>query len=168
MATHASRLAGALRGARPSRRELNFDLAVAIRRAPQDVLAFLADIQDAEPVPRNAHVRMVKDPAGTTRVGTRWHEDVRLVPGWWMRVESVVTDVGPRRLAMDFSSTWFTGRLTYEVEPGAGVSVLHQRETLVPRKHVGWLGPWMGRKLRPRLGHRLREIRRLLEAPLPS
>ena len=39
-----------------------FDLSIAIRRQPADVLAFLADIQDAEPIPRRAAVKMVKEP----------------------------------------------------------------------------------------------------------
>ena len=36
-----------------------FDLSVAIGRPPADVYAFLADIQDAEPLSRRVVIRMV-------------------------------------------------------------------------------------------------------------
>lgn len=77
---------------------LRLDLSVAIRRSPATVFALLADTQDYEPVPLDARVRMTKHPSiatrvGTsTRVGTCWDEEVRIAPGSWMSIESVVTD----------------------------------------------------------------------------
>jgi len=47
-----------------------FDLSIAIRRQPAEVFAFLADIQDAEPIPRRAAVKMIKEPSGPTTIGT--------------------------------------------------------------------------------------------------
>ncbi|MGE5289788.1 MAG: hypothetical protein ACM3ML_21890 [Micromonosporaceae bacterium] len=41
-----------------------------------------------------AGIRMTKIPPGPTAAGTRWHEQVRLVPGLWMPVDSVVTEFG--------------------------------------------------------------------------
>jgi hypothetical protein len=42
-----------------------------------------------------------------------------------MHVESVVSDVeDPHQLEMDFWSPWFTGHLTYKIEPRADGSVL--------------------------------------------
>jgi hypothetical protein len=77
---------------------------------------------------------MVKRPAGRTAVGTRWQEYVRLAPGCWMRIESVVTKADePVRLGMDFQSSWFTGHLTYEITGTADGSTLHHHETLRPR-----------------------------------
>jgi hypothetical protein len=126
--------AGPDAGARPGKC-CRFDLSVAIGRRPADVYAFLADVQDAEPLPRRAAVRMVKDPPGPTRVGTVWREAVRLVPGLWLHVDSVVTEAQPpHRLGMDARSPWFTGHLTYEVKPAEDGSVLRQREELVPRQ----------------------------------
>jgi hypothetical protein len=93
------------RGRRPT-----FDLSVSIRRPPSAVFAFLANIQDAEPIPRSAAIRMAKAPAGPTSIGARWHEWVRLAPRCWLHVESVATYVKElRRLAMDFQSRWLTG-----------------------------------------------------------
>jgi hypothetical protein len=60
---------------------LHFDLSVAIRRSPTAVFGLLADIQDHEPVPLDARVRMTKHPSIATRVGTRWDEKVRIAPG---------------------------------------------------------------------------------------
>lgn len=143
-----------------------FDLTVPIDRPPEAVFAFLSDVQDAEPIPRSASVRMVKDPAGPTAVGTRWHEQVRLVPGCWLHVESVVTQVDePRRLGMDFRTRWFTGHLDYEVEGVGAACVLHQRETLVMRWPLRWLAPALKRQLERHLVQRLQDIRVLLEAP---
>lgn len=147
------------------RRPLTFDLSVRIERRPEEVFALLADVQDAEPIPRRAAVRMTKEPAGSTTIGTRWHERVRILPGYWLRVESVASTVDqPIRLGMDFDSLWFTGHLTYDIEPVPGGCILHQREVLRPRWLLGWMRSFIGRGLRPRLIERLDDIKRLVEA----
>jgi hypothetical protein len=141
-----------------------FDLSVAIRRPPPAVFALLADIQDAEPIPRSAAVRMVKEPAGPTAAGTCWHEWVRVAPGCWLHTESVVSDVRePYQLGMDFRSLWFTGHLAYDIEPAAGGSILHNRETVRLRALLRWLGPFVERTMRPRLLERLADIGAILE-----
>jgi len=141
-----------------------FDLSIAIRRQPADVFAFLADIQDAEPIPRRAAVKMVKKPSGPTAVGTRWHERVRMAPALWLHIESVVTEIAqPSRLGMDFHSHWFAGHLTYEIQAEAGGSVLCQHETLQPRGPVRWLEKFIEPYLRRQLVRRLRDIQHLLE-----
>jgi Polyketide cyclase / dehydrase and lipid transport len=108
---------------------------------------------------------MVKEPSGPTTVGTVWHEAVRLAPGLWLHVDSVVTEAQqPYRLGMRFRSLWFTGSLTYEIEPAGGGSVLRQREELLPRR---LLRPFRGvieQQLRPRLRQRLGDIKSVLEA----
>ena len=154
---------GATRGEMPSRRP-TFDLSVAIRRPPPAVFTLLADIQDAEPIPRSAAVRMVKEPVGPTAVGTCWHEWVRVAPGCWLHTESVVSDVQePYQLGMDFHSLWFTGHLTYDIEPAAEGSILHHRETVRPRALLRWLSPFIERTLRPHLMERLADIKAILE-----
>lgn len=140
------------------------DLSVAIRRSPSAIFALLADIQESEPIPRNASVRMVKDPAGPTMIGTCWHEWVKVAPRYWLHVESVVTEVNPPyRLGMDYSGRWLTGHLTYDIEQAADGSILHQRETLRTRAVLRWLSPFIERRLRPRLVQRLLEIKAILE-----
>ena len=138
---------------------------MAIWRPPAEVFAFLADVQEHEPIPRGAAIRMTKIPPGPTAVGTRWQERVRLLPGCWMRVDSVVTEIDdPAVLSMDFRSTWCTGHLTYTIEATPQGSILHQRETLVPRSPLRPLTAWVDAGLRPRLLTRLAEIRALLES----
>lgn len=109
---------------------------------------------------------MTKIPAGPTAAGTRLHEQVRLVPGCWMTVDSVITDLEePVLLGMDFRSIWCTGHLTYTVEATPEGSILHQRETLRPRWPLQWLVALVAlvdAGLRPRLLKRLAEIRALL------
>jgi hypothetical protein len=147
-------------------RPLSFELSVAIGRPPPAVFAFLADVQEHEPIPRGAAIRMTKIPPGPTAAGTRWQERVRLVPGWWMRVDSVVTEIGePAVLGMDFRSIWCTGHLTYTIQATAQGSILHQRETLLPRWPLRPLAAWVDAGLRPRLLTRLADIRALLESP---
>ena len=64
---------------------------------------------------------------------------------------------------MDFRSLWFSGHLTYEIEPAAGGSVLRQREALVPRRLLRPFGGVIERQLRPRLRQRLDDVRTVLE-----
>lgn len=142
-----------------------FDLSVVVGRPPADVYAFLADIQEAEPIPRRAGVRMVKDPPGPTTVGTVWHESVRVAPGLWLHVDTAVTEAQPsRRLGLAFRSLWFTGHLTYEIDAVPGGSVLRQREELSPRLLLRPVGRSIAARLRPRLRQRLDEIRQILDA----
>ena len=141
-----------------------FDLSMTTTRPAAAVNELLADIQDAEPIPRRARVTMVKEPSGPTGVGTRWHERVRLGPGWWLTVDSVVTEADePHRLGMDFHSRWFTGHLTYDVLTAGHGSLLRQRETLRPRVLRRVLVPVLERRLGPRLEQRLVDLTQLLE-----
>jgi hypothetical protein len=153
-------------GSSGSRSLPTLDLSVMIRRPPSEVFALLADIQETEPLPRRAVVRMEKGPAGQTAVGTRWHEAVRLAPGCWFRIESIVTELEPpRRLGMDFSTRWFGGHLSYEIEPTPDGCILHHRETLRPRALLPWLSAIIAPQLRPHIVERLADIRDLLEMP---
>lgn len=145
--------------------EANFDLSVLIRRQPAEVFAFLADVQEAEPIPRRAGVRMEKHPPGVTAVGTRWDEWVHVAPGCWLHIVSRVTEVeAPGLLGMEFASRWFTGHLTYTLAAADDGCVLRQREVLRPRRY---LRPWtrlIAARLGPRLVQRLADIRFVLQA----
>jgi len=88
----------------------DIDLSIAVRSPPRAVFDLLAHIQDVEPIPRSAHIELRKDRAGPTRVGTRWHERVRPAPGFWLQVESVVTECASRPF-----SAWTSG-----AAPGPG------------------------------------------------
>jgi hypothetical protein len=144
---------------------LNFDLSVEIQCPPAAVFAILADIQDHEPVPLDARVKMTKHPSTATRVGTRWDEKVKIVRGWWMSVESIVTDMRPPSvLGMDFYSALLYGHLTYAITPSTGGAMLHQRETVHLRWPLRRFSTRVERRLRTQLGRRLADLRGLLEA----
>lgn len=84
---------------------MDFRLRIPVRRPAGMVFALLAGVQDHVGAPARSGVRMDKSPSGPTTEGTRWHERVRLAPGWWMSVDSVVTAIeDPDLLAMDFRS----------------------------------------------------------------
>ena len=107
---------------------------------------------------------MAKQPSGPTARGTRWHEQVRIAPGLWLRIDSIVTQIEkPCLLGMDFHSHWFAGHLTYEIQAEAGGSVLRQHETLRPRGPMLWLEKIIEPYLRRQLVRRLQDIRHLLE-----
>lgn len=138
---------------------------MSIRHPPPSVFALLADVQDAEPIPRSAAIRMVKEPTGPTTTGTRWHKWVRVAPGYWLHVESVVTHVQePYQLAMDFDGRWLTGHLTYDIEPAPDGSILHHRETVRPCLFQRSLTPFIERRMHLRIMERLVDIKEILEA----
>jgi hypothetical protein len=166
----AERLARRTRGGPPPtdhapQTPLEFDLSVPVRRPAAAVYALLADVQEAEPLPRTAGVRLSKTPSGPTHEGTRWHEQVRVMPGVWMRIESAATDTAPpHALGMDFSATWFAGRLDYEIRDSPDGSVLRQRETLRLRGPLAPFATQVDARLRPRLLDRLADVRDAIEA----
>lgn len=89
---------------------------------------------------------------------------MRLSPGCWLHIESVVTEADePARLGMDFHSLWFTGHLTYEIDRTKDGSVLHHREALKPRLLLRSFAPFIERRLQPQLERRLEDISQLLE-----
>jgi hypothetical protein len=64
---------------------------------------------------------------------------------------------------MDFHSRWFTGHLTYDLEPDRRTTLLRQRESLVPRLVLRPLRAVVYRQLAPRLRQRLTDIKLVLE-----
>jgi hypothetical protein len=141
-----------------------FEMAVDIGCPRRSVFALLADIQDHEPIPRAKHVRMVKLPSTATRLGSWWDEHVRLIPGVWLTIQSVVTELEePTTMGMDFHSRWFDGHLTYTLQPSGSNTTLHQHETIRLRWPLSWFPGHVERTLRKQLGTRLVEIRSLAE-----
>jgi hypothetical protein len=58
-----------------------------------------------------------------------------LLPGCWLRIEDIVTEMEPpARLGIDFATRSFGGHLTYEIETTQDGCVLHHRETLRPAR----------------------------------
>jgi hypothetical protein len=87
------------------------------------------------------------------------------VPGCWLTIESVVTELlEPTLLGMDFRSRPWSGHLTYVVEArGDGGSVLRHRETLRVRGPLAPLTTPIGRRLRTHIQQRLLDLKAVLE-----
>lgn len=149
----------------PADSPLDFDLSVEIERPPAAVFALLADVQDHEPIPLDARVKMTKHPSTATRVGTRWDERVKIAPGWWMSIQSVVTDIRPPNvLGMDFHGAWLYGHLAYTITPSPEGTTLHQRETVHLRWPLRWFSTRVESHLSAQLSRRLADLRDTLEA----
>ena len=148
-------------------RPLEFDLAVEIRRPPEVVYAFLAAKEQHPQPPGSPVLRLDRLTPGPAQVGTRWIEVVRVGPGMSMTVRSHADQVEPGiALGERFTSSWFTGRLAYTLEPIRAGTRLRQQETLRPRGPLASLAGPIDAALRPRLLDRLADIRDLLEDPL--
>lgn len=145
---------------------LDFDLAIEIRRAPEDVYTFLIDKEQHPRPPGSPVLRLDRLTSGPVRVGTRWIEVIRVGPGMSLTVRSQADQVEPGvALGERFTSTWFTGRLSYTLEPVPVGTRLRQQETLRPRGPLALLDGPIDAALRPRLLSRLVDIRDLLENP---
>ena len=168
----AERLARRARGAAEPQdlapgRPLEFDLAVEIRRPPEDVYAFLLAKEQHPQPPGSPVLRLDRLTPGPPGVGTRWIEVVRVGPGMSMTVRSQADQVQPGiALGERFASSWFTGRLAYTFEPTPAGTRLRQKETLRPRRPLALLDKPIDAALRPRLLGRLADIRDILENPL--
>lgn len=148
-------------------RPLAFDLAIEIRRAPEDVYQFLVDKDLYRQPPGSPVLRLDRLTPGPAWVGTRWIEVVRLGPGMSMTVGSQADRVEPGvALGEQFTSTWFTGRLTYTFQPIPAGTRLRQQQTLRLRGPLALLAGPIDAALRPRLLSRLADIRDVLEDPL--
>jgi hypothetical protein len=143
---------------------VEFDLSVTVRRRPDEVLAFMADVQRyGNRSPRVP--KMEKIPEGPTHVGTRWREVVRLAPGLRMTVWSEVTGYDPTQsLVESFHASWMSGRLAYTVTPVPGGTLFRQHETLTPRGPLRLFDAQIAGMLGPNLMARLESIRDQLDA----
>ncbi len=145
---------------------MRFDYSVTIRRPPRAVFAMLADVQDWGKAERAALVPVMETVTpGPTRVGTRWHEVIRLAPHITMTVWSEVVGIEQDCLLDErFWAWWMRGRLEYTVTPTDGGAVLRQRERLEPRGPFRLVDTLIARQLGPAIEGRLRAIARMLEA----
>jgi hypothetical protein len=141
-----------------------FDYSVMIRRSPDAVYAYLADVQDHAHAPGSPVCEMVKSPPGPTRAGTCWREVVRLAPLATITMLSEVTAADPgRRLAMTFRGPAMRGDLTYSLQPVERGTVLRQQESLTLVRPLRVLSRPVARMLGPRLADRLQDIRQQLQ-----
>lgn len=136
-----------------------------IKRSPQEVFTFLADVQDHTGQPGSPVLSMEKEPKGETQVGTQWREVVRLGPFTRMTVLSEVAGIeADRKLELRFKGPGMRGSLTYMIEePDEDECTLRQIESIRLVGVLRLLSPLYERLLRPRLKSRMEDIRDDLE-----
>lgn len=144
---------------------MNFELSIAIDRAPADVFAFLRDIDQHPQKPGSPVLALEKTTPGPVGVGTRYREVVQMLPFARGEIRSQITRFEPpEHLVMGFAGAGMSGSLAYQIlSKGAG-SCLIQRETAAARGLLKPLEPIIARMLAPRLQARLEAIRALLES----
>ena len=139
-----------------------FDETITVRRPPQVVYGYLADIQDYSP--RSIIPVHVKRPGGPTRVGTRWEERVRLAPRLTMTTWSEVTAVDPPRLlAMRWTSPMMHGDIRYTFEPCPEGTRFRYQEKLTAHGPFRPAGRLLEGMLLKRLRSRILDLRDLVE-----
>jgi uncharacterized protein YndB with AHSA1/START domain len=110
---------------------LEFEFEAIIRRPPEDVFAFFRDVHRHAEKSRGLIPVLRKLSPGPVNVGTRYHEEVRLLPFVRGRIETEVTELDPpRRLGCRFVAMGMCGELTYRCELVEGGTRLSQRQTL--------------------------------------
>jgi hypothetical protein len=118
---------------------VNFNLSIWINRPPGEVFALLRDKDEYLQKPGSPVLALDRLTPGPVRVGTRYREVVRMLPGVRGEIRSVVTRFEPpARLEESFAGAGMAGNLAYEFVPDDGGTRLVQRERLVAR---GWLAP---------------------------
>ena len=90
---------------------------------------------------------------------------MRIAPGCWLRIENIVKEMEQlARLGIDFTTRWFGGHLTYQIETTQDGCVLHHRETLRPRALLPWLPAVVAPPLRRHVAERLDDIHAYVES----
>ena len=150
---------------------MEFEFTAVIHCPPADVFAFFRDVDqynefEGSPVPV-----LDKVTDGPVRVGTRYREVVRMMPGIrmmhsvTMTILSEVTGYEPERyLASDWHSNVMEGNLAYTFEPVDGGTRIVQKMTLKPKGILRVFSPLIKVMFSRAAGQRLRGIKALLEA----
>lgn len=140
-----------------------FDETVIVRRPPEIVYPYLADIQEYSP--RSIIPVHVKRPTGPTRVGTRWEERVRVGPFLTLVTWSEASVVDPPHiLAMKWTMPMMHGDITYTLDPCPEGTRFRYQETLTAHGPFRLLGGLLESMLLKRLGPRLLDLRDLAES----
>jgi uncharacterized protein YndB with AHSA1/START domain len=144
---------------------LEFEFGAVIRRPPEDVFAFFRDVdrhaeksKDLVPVYR-------KLTPGPVDIGTRYHEEVRLLPLIRGKIENEVTELDPpRRLAYRFVALGMNGELTYDLQPVEEGTRLSQRQSLCPAGPMRLAAPAIRALFSRAVSRRLQGIKEYLDS----
>jgi 3',5'-cyclic AMP phosphodiesterase CpdA len=143
---------------------ISFDNAIDIARAPDDVYAYLADLEHT-PEWNWAITRTEKVTPGPAGIGTRYRQ-TRSVPR--PAVEFIeISDLHPGR-SIDVAGLLgpFRARLSYEVAATPVGTRLTNRVQLSTPLPLGPLGDVLGSRVKASVAENLNVLRELLERPL--
>jgi len=143
---------------------MEFELAIFIERAPDEVFRFLRDLYQ---LPFHEHPVVPvyeKLTPGPVAVGTHFREGVRTSPFTRLVILSEVTALRPEAyLAYRWRGPGMHGELVYEMVAAPGGTELAQRQTLILTGPLRLAAPFIGRAFAARLATRLAGIRAILE-----
>jgi uncharacterized protein YndB with AHSA1/START domain len=144
---------------------LEFEFGAVIRRSPEDVFAFFRDVDRHAAMSRDLVPVYRKLTPGPVRVGTRYHEEVQLLPLIRGKIENEVTELDPpRRLAYRFVALGMDGGLSYDLEPVEGGTRLKQRQRLCPAGPMRLAAPVIRAFFSRAVSRRLQGIQEYLDS----
>jgi hypothetical protein len=144
---------------------MDFELSIAINRAPSDVFALLRDKARFPQEPGSPVLVLEQTTPGPPGVGTCYREVVQMLPFYQGEILSWITHFEPGQiLEEDFAGAGMEGHLAYQFLPHEDGTRLVQRETLRYRGLLRLLEPLIRTLLVRRCQKRLEGIKEILEA----
>jgi hypothetical protein len=138
--------------------------SIDIRKPPEDVFEFLANIQDVQQSEDSPVLALDLITEGPPRLGSMYREVVQMMPFVKGEILSEITafDV-PRVLELTWSGAGMSGTDRYEMETNQyGTTLTHTKHTSFPG-FLQVMEPIMRKALIPRLEERLVGIKRILD-----
>lgn len=139
--------------------------SIDIRKPPEVVFAFLANIQDVQQPDDSPVLALDLITEGPPRLGSKYREVVQMMPFVKGEILSEITAFeSPRVLEMTWSGPGMRGTDRYELDTHPyGITLNHKKCTSFPGI-LRVLEPIMLKPLIPRLEQRLVDIKRILES----
>jgi len=92
-----------------------FELSITIQRSPREVFVFLRDKDSFQQEESSPVVLIEKTTPGSTGVGTRYREVVRMLPFYQGEIHSQITRYEPYEwLEEDYDGPGMRGHLSYQ------------------------------------------------------
>ena len=138
--------------------------SIDIRRPPEAVFEFLANIQDVQQADGSPVLALELTTEGPPRLGSRYREVVQMMPFMKGEIISEITAFDPPRvLEMAWTGPGMTGTDRYELATIPDGTTLNHKKCVSFPGVLRVMEPFMRIPLIPRLEERLVEIKHLLE-----
>ena len=140
---------------------MKFTQSVTIDRTPEDVFAYLADLENL-PQWNYAIQRTHKVTPGPVSVGTRYQQ-IRTVPSLQEESLEVVEFDAGRRLAVRGTLNHLPARLDYDVTTARDVTVVTNTVELAVRGPLALVSPLATRQIKSAVAQNLSVLKQILE-----